>query len=118
MQPLDISYLYLSDIGKSKHEIITRLQQLSLIDGNYQATGKGVDTGQLGIKTTSVWNPATESMINDQATVLTALGIIYIPVLFEDKFYKDMSASQNLVERACDGELLTIKELRKQGYLK
>lgn len=36
----------------------------------------------------------------------------------EDKFYKDMSASQNLVERACDGELLTIKELRKQGYLK
>ena len=23
MQPLDISYLYLSDIGKSKHEIIT-----------------------------------------------------------------------------------------------
>ena len=45
MQPLDISYLYLSDIGKSKHEIITRLQQLSLIDGNYQATGKGVDTG-------------------------------------------------------------------------
>lgn len=45
-------------------------------------------------------------------------GIIYIPVLFEDKFYKDMSASQNLVERACDGELLTIKELRKQGYLK
>lgn len=118
MQPLDISYLYLSDIGKSKHEIITRLQQLSLIDGNYQAIGKGVDTGWLGIKTTSVWNPATESMINDQATVLTALGIIYIPVLFEDKFYKDMVASQNLVERACDGELLSIKELIKQGYLK
>ena len=118
MQPLDISYLFLSDIGKNKHEIISRLQKLGLIDGNYQATGKDVDTGWLGIKTTSVWSPSTESMINDQATVLTALGIVYIPVLFEDKFYKDMVASQNLVERACDGELLTIQELRKQGYLK
>ena len=118
MQPLDISYLLLSDIGKSEHEIINRLQKLGLIDGNFQATGKGVDTGWVGIKTISVWNPATESMINDQATVLTPLGIIYIPVLFEDKFYNDLSASQNLVERACDGELLTIQELRKQGYLK
>lgn len=118
MQPLDISYLFLSDIGRSKHEIISRLQKLGVIDGNYQATGKGVDTGWVGIKTTSVWNPATESMINDQATVLTPLGIIYIPVLFEDKFYNDLSASQNLVERACDGELLTIQELRKQGYFK
>lgn len=54
MEPLDISYLFLSDIGKSKHEIISRLQKLGLIDGNFQTTGKGVDTGWMGIKTTSV----------------------------------------------------------------